>query len=462
MKIDVRTVSGAAAIGRKARKPRHNFVVKATPYEIRPFFMAPVLAGESMKNLHMQAEVQSGYVRSQVGGWWAEHMFFYVKHTDLSSVISSGPNAGKTSAQVLVDMHVKGTPLVGDHAAPFYGPGFYDQTTADGLHFGYLALERIVEEYFRHEGETYGTATNAANLPLASYMRQDAFDSMSLDSAAAVVDGERLPDAQVLQDKEETLSPLPGFEAHYAQFQRLTAAGYIAVDFEDYLKAHGISVPKEDERPDRPELIRHIKAWAKPSRRVHPETYEPVASLKWEVSESATKDRLFREPGWLVGVQVVRPKVFLNQKFALSSQMRHAWDWLPQLLLDRPETSLRAFTAAQAAAMFPGYTGDDGVWVDMRDLFMWGEQFVGGLSIADLAKVVTVADAPSGVGLSQRYPTPGELAGLMWSTEVPGYETKPSPFDGGFLSEGVVALDILSRVRDLTPGGQMAGANDNG
>ena len=55
---------------RRVRAPMHTFAVRQKPYQIVPFCLAPVLAGETLQNLLMQARVVTDPVKSRswVGG----------------------------------------------------------------------------------------------------------------------------------------------------------------------------------------------------------------------------------------------------------------------------------------------------------------------------------------------------------------------------------------------------------
>lgn len=445
-------VQPTAAIGRKVRTPRHSFATKQLPYEITPFFFAPVLPGETMKSLQYLNNVRSGFLQATQSGWWHETMFFYVKHRDLQDAV----------ANLLIDMHVRGIDLEAA-GAPADTNLYYSAPSADGGTYPFLkaAMQVVVEHYFRHENEPYDVRTSASGRYVAAYQRLDLLDSASYDTIGAADDNELLPDAALLDQHNSEHNVLPGFETHHAQWKRLRAAGYIQVDFEDYLRAHGISVPVEDATPDRPELLRYIKDWQLPSTRQHPDTLEETATVKWAISETATKSRFFKEPGFLLGVSVIRPKVFLNQSFSLIGHLKDSFSWLPQLLHDRPETSLRMLTAEQATEAFPGYEGTEGIWVDFRDLFLYGEQFVTGLQPADLARVVNVCGSPYGPDFTQRYPSLGDMEDVFFVTDT-GTTPVVRHTDGGFVSEGIVQPSILSRVRDLTPDNQMAGIVDNG
>ena len=72
----------ANRVGRVQRHPKHTFHLFTRPYQIQPFLIAPVLAGETMKNLLLQARVVTDPVQNRLIGWWQEYYFFYVKARD--------------------------------------------------------------------------------------------------------------------------------------------------------------------------------------------------------------------------------------------------------------------------------------------------------------------------------------------------------------------------------------------
>ena len=72
--------------GRTLRRPQHPFSLMIRPFQLQPFSIAPVLPGETLKNLLTQARVVTDPLNplTRVVGWWCEHYYFYVKHRDLS------------------------------------------------------------------------------------------------------------------------------------------------------------------------------------------------------------------------------------------------------------------------------------------------------------------------------------------------------------------------------------------
>ena len=69
---------------RTPRRPQHTFAIEARPWQLVPFFIAPVLPGETMKNMLFQARIVSDPIKNPLIGWWAEFFFWYVKHRDLN------------------------------------------------------------------------------------------------------------------------------------------------------------------------------------------------------------------------------------------------------------------------------------------------------------------------------------------------------------------------------------------
>ena len=69
-------------VRRKARRPVHKHLIEYRPFQLQPFFIAPVLPGETLKRVE---RAMSGDFRPPQGWrgqhppWWCEHFYFYVK-----------------------------------------------------------------------------------------------------------------------------------------------------------------------------------------------------------------------------------------------------------------------------------------------------------------------------------------------------------------------------------------------
>jgi len=74
---------------RTTRRPQHRFNLRFKPYEINPFVLAPVLPGETLTNIMLQAQCWSDPLVSSMKniGWWLQYNFFYVRHRDLPEAV---------------------------------------------------------------------------------------------------------------------------------------------------------------------------------------------------------------------------------------------------------------------------------------------------------------------------------------------------------------------------------------
>ena len=83
MSLTVVQAVESSRMKRVMRYPEHTAFVRTRPWAITPFLIAPVLPGETLKNLLHQAREITKPLKNGLIGWWAETYFFYVKHRDL-------------------------------------------------------------------------------------------------------------------------------------------------------------------------------------------------------------------------------------------------------------------------------------------------------------------------------------------------------------------------------------------
>lgn len=116
--------------------------------------------------------------------------------------------------------------------------------------------------------------------------------------------------------------------------------------------------------------------------------------------------RFFPEPGFIFGVSVTRPKVYLErQRGAGVHMLDNAYAWLPAVLSHDPATSLRQY-ANNAGPLATDTT--NGYWVDVRDLFVHGDQFVN-FALDNTAGGVALPSA----ALNKRYPADADVDDLF-------------------------------------------------
>lgn len=395
---------------RRPRRPVHPFQLRSKPWTIQPFLIAPVLPGETMQNLLLQARVVTDPLLNPLIGWWKEYYFFYVKHRDLQ---------GRADfTEMMLD--------------PSYSLATYNEAAnvkyyhaTSTISWVKECLETVVLEYFRHEGEAWDVVT-IDGMPAASIAQETWLDSVQNDASFVA------EDINVDLDASGTIFTSE-VERAMQQWHAMTAHGLINMSYEDYLRSYGIRAP--DTEVHVPELLRFVREWTYPTNTVDPSTGSPSSACSWSIRERADKARFFQEPGFVFGVTTTRPKVYLsNQNGSVTDLLTDAYTWLPAVMLNDFRTSMK-----QVAATTPPLSSNtDAYWVDLRDLFLYGEQFVNFSLAATDAGMVAMPTA----ALQKRYPTEA-MADALWSDQVTPLEL--------VREDGVVSMQIQSHQMDQTP-----------
>lgn len=399
---------------RSTRSPRYPFFIEQRPFQLQPFMICPVVPGDTMSNAVLQSRVYSDPVKSAHIGWWCEQWLFYVKHRDLA--------ARDDFAAMMLDP----TKDMSSHFAPA-DPKFYH---AGGIPWLKLCYQRIVEEYFRDEGENWDNVT-LDGLSLTQVSGNNVFDSLTLDAEKQ----ERDVDLDLDGDGKIEAS-----EANLAmrQWEAMREAGLMPMDYEDFIRSYGVQVRQEEESVNlhRPEVLRHVRQWTYPTNTIDPSDGTPRSALSWSIAEGADKARFFSEPGFVVGLSAVRPKVYFNKQIgSFVGALNNAIRWLPAVLHDNYELSYMQISEGQGPV--PTLEDDGGYWVDTRDLFVHGEQFTN-VPVAGLANGVAL---PSAAGAT-RYAAP---------TDIDGFFVDPAK--NKIHMDGVCTLSIRGRQKDNTPRG---------
>lgn len=408
----------SASKKRKPRTPRHNFNLVTRPWQIQPFMLAPVLPGETMDAALLQSRVVTDPLANPLIGWWKEYYLFYVKHRDLVgrddfTEMMLDPNKDLSSYESATDVKYN------HHAG--------------SINWAQLCLVRVVEEFFRNEGEAWDEAT-LDGMPLAS---------VSVDNwLMSVISGDNFVsndfDADLNADDTYTASEIAKAQNMWL-LQR--SANMTDMSYEDFLRTYGVQVPDVEEA-HRPELIRYVRDWTYPTNTIDPSSGTPSSACSWSVAERADKDRYFKEPGFIFGVTVCRPKIYYrNIDGNMADWMNSAMRWVPAIMWDDPQTSLHQF-ANDDGPLQTVFTDTGGYWIDIKDLFLYGDQFFN----YDQAAVAdrNFVDLPAS-DLSRRY-ADGDDADGMFLGE-----------DATIREDGVVSLNIRSRMEDTSPGSPLPG-----
>lgn len=345
-----------ALLDRHTRSPSHNFYVEQDFWEIQPVAIAPVLPGETLSHMALQARCVTPTIKSRTVGWWCEFYTFFVRFRQLPSAAN------------LVAMQVDPSVTLSPSAA---SPSTY----YTGLGFNYMSecLQVITQEWFRREGEVWSASVIRANRPAASINIDSLIDSLVdntvLETGGAIA-------GMNVDDLDRARMVL-----EYRRMLREMGSDGGAVDYEEVLASYGVSIQKAAQR-DRPELVRYLRDWTYPTNTVEPSTGVPTTVASWAIADRADKPRRFDDFGFLVTVSCVRPKVyFSNQTSFGATMLDRAQRWLPPNMDEvGMERSLAEFLTTQgpygkAAA---GFT--NGYWLDVRDLYNYGDQYIDGVA----------------------------------------------------------------------------------
>lgn len=399
---------------RVARRPRHNFQVRVRPWQIQPFMLAPVLPGETMKQLLLQARVVTDPIKNPLIGWWWETYFFYVTHRQMVH--------GTVFMDMMLNLNqdVSSAYAVTDVSHHHYSA---DTTTGDAIDYVAECLQPVTEEYFRAEGEAWDDYL-IDTLPLVNIGGNPRW----LDSAR---------DATTME-VGDTLSGSGGESVMDLDQSRLAWEfmrdnQMMEMSYEDFLKTYGVRPAVAADAVGKPELVRYLKEWTYPSNTIDPTTGAPSSACSWAISDRADKDRYFKEPGFLFGVCCARPKVYLSkQRGNAASMLKSAFGWLPAIMQDDPSTSM--FKQDKDWGPLAGQTND--YWVDLRDLFIYGDEFKNFALTETDAGLVALPTA----ALQKRYASATD-ADALFDSASPANKIR---------ADGVVSLNILGRQTDQT------------
>jgi len=428
---------------RKPRNPQHRFNLRTQPWAIQPTMIAPVLPGETIANIHIQGQIWSEplLARLKNTGWWCEHVFYYVKLRDLGADAAeraSIANALVTGASTLATVLPPAAAVTQlfETAAAIGGAGFMSR-----------ALKRIVEEYWRFEGED-SSDFMIGNLPAASYVPADHRDWM-----------DKLTFYDDYQDRREMVadaSPtgdvsVDAIGRAYASWEALKGAGAMTMDFEAWMRTYGSeAVQKVETDPNlwRPEEIGTIRQWTYPTNTVEPSTGLPAVAVGWRVAERLDKKIFCHEPGFIVGVQCIRPKLYPAEQVGYASQyMVNQMHWLPAVLNDQIDVS-HAWQENDTGPLASKLTDDEAYVWDIRDLLNYGDYYRNYVPVpADGDPFVGLPDANG----QRRYATATDAELLF--VDAAGEIT----LDKDIKCDGVISLTIHGRQQEQSPQIQLGG-----
>lgn len=421
------------ATDRVGRYPKHNFTIQIAPYTAQPFLIAPVLPGETLENLYMEARAVSDPIANPITGWKKEYYYFYVKITDLLS---------DTIRDMFIDP--ANVDIAATLGAAARSQAYY--SAKGGVNYAEMCLKSIWQHWFADEGDVWANSVlSGYNASVDGVPRVQIKDRLWLDS----ITDEDAISAAVPPDGTQSTN----YDALMDAFEHLRTLGIAGMSYEDFLRSYGIAVP-DKELDNKPELLHQFKEFTYPSNTINPADGTPSTAMSWVFKNSARDPKRFTEPGFVIGVTVVRPKLFFTGlSGSLSSHLTRAWDWLPNYLNDVPDmpgsvTSMKHFLT-DTGPLGDRLTATDGYFVDMRDLFTKGDQFSNrwsyeGAAPANVGNINGMALPPGDNHHDYKYPSAAQITSLFTGANKLVRE------------DGYVSLNIKGRVRDTLGSGPVS------
>lgn len=345
---------------RTQRRPQNPFNLRLRPYALQPFLLHPVIPGETLTNIMMQAQLWSDPLKPSLRniGWWWQYNFFYVRHRDLP------PEVRQVLAENMLDPDKDFAALETTTARQRL------YTFAGAVDWAMMCLQHVTSEFFRDEGEDWDVSL-IDGLPAVRIYgagTSDPFERLTLETDYE----DRRVDAvdaggHVYMDE---------LQQRWAHWQALREAGLTEMDYEDFMRTFGSNVREDEESPNlhRAEDVWMNREFTYPTNTVEPTTGVPAVGVGWRHSKSGGKRIFADEPGFIFGVMNCRPKVYLRkQTGSVAGLMKDVHSWLPAMLHGRDD--LGHIFSEETEGPVPN-TFAEGYWVDIRDLLVHGDQFL--------------------------------------------------------------------------------------
>lgn len=405
-----------APTDRVGRYPKHNWRVNSLPFTLQPVSIARVLPGETLKNLYMEARAVTSPVVSPIIGWKAEYYWFYVKVTDLMNDAIKLMFVDPNNAEITVGVEAA-------NSSPWY-------TAKGGVNWLKLATKRVCETYFRDDGETMEDYALPSGIPIVQHRQENFLDSLTDKDLMPV--GDDVADATTIADLERLLD----------LYEQLRALNLSDMTYEDWLRTNGIAIPNKDE--NKPELLVRFSDFQYPSNHIStdPTTMgTPTSAVSFVFRNSNRDPKFFKEPGFIVGYSVLRPKIYFGGLAGSAAGFaKRAWDWMPNYLRGMPETSIKNF-GIDTGPLGDRVTNADGYWLDMRDELLYGDQFQNVMAFADAAGQAAnhILALPAGTDIKWKYPTEAMIKGFFGA-----------PATGNMQQDGFASFNIRGHEIDYT------------
>lgn len=395
---------------RVTRSPNMPVAGTLMPMGLYPLNFTMVLPGETLKGMSTKLRLISRPVKHPLAGCWYEGWMFYIKLTDMD----------RSLGEMFISDDVDPTP----HLAAADRPKFF--TKLGQVDWIKKCYDRVIESYFVHQDETAPTIDGVAMAKL-----QNLWWGQNLQ----------------FQDLTGGATPTPDTAGPIDAYEMARIMGMTEISYEQYLKQYGVQSVKTE--IGKPEILRYWRSWTQPTNTIDPATGAPSSAWTWSEDIKAEKDIYFREPGFLLMMQAVRPKFYLPQVTAsLAGEMWGFSDFFPAYNLDDPAYAVKGFMPSNKIMSGVGGADTKPLWVDRSDFLSHGEQFVNDWTDGPRlprASGISFAASATKAQLRGEYPTVADVQDL--------FTAKATRNDTIVYYEGISSLRIAGHIKDQTPRG---------
>ena len=394
------------------RRPNFPMLGTLRPFGLYPLMFHPVLPGETLQSYSAKFRLLSQPINNPMVGAWAEMWLVYVKLTDIDPALS--------------EMFISETFATTGYTRAAASEALF--TAAGQIDWVGMALNKFHADYMLNQGET---AKTLGDVPL---MRRKSMDWMQnlMFTPATGVDVNALPSDP---------------DAQLTGFDMMNMMGMSELTYEQYLTSYGVSSARLPN--GQCEILRYAPSWTLPTNHVDPATGSPSSAWSWSVDMKADKPKMFAEPGFIMLVASVRPKVYDVRKVA--SFAGNLWgfaDWFPVYNLTDPAGGIRELKS------------DDLIWhptirggltllsmlYDHRDLLSHGETFIN-----DTVNVPYTTPAGPAAAALAGTESPEDLRGeYLSSTEIDALFKGAAAPAQRLYYEGMANAVISGHIKDTT------------
>lgn len=387
--------------GRRTRYPKHSWHTYFRPFQLQPCALAPVMAGDTIKSMRFESRMLTDPIKDQVTGWWAELFWFYVRFSDMDTYADAQTRA------ITQETNFTGTPA-GGYGAISTSAKAWTYHNGWGPDWVFECVKPAVYTYFRPEVGAYDDYL-LDGVPSAGIVGSTWLDTLTRRDDLPATDGK-----YVLTGTDDAGL----YEARYARWEQLRKAKLVTMDYPEFLRSQGVEVPDQLKEPlsekRRPELLRFTRQFSYPANTVKEDGTGTVAAVSWVVSERMDRPIFCDEPGFILGLQCIRPKLYRSGQTACgASLLRDARTLCPAVNEQAPQETMVYYNDTDVMTTKGPITVTDasvaGWYADAAGLFVNGDQFVVGTN-----NMVTALPDPA--TLQHTYPPTADIDALFAGT----------------------------------------------